>query len=181
MKVLIAGGGIGGLATALSLHALGIEAEVFEQAREIGEVGVGINMLPHAVKQLAALGLLPALDRAGTRTRELIYMNHLGQTVWQEPRGMDAGYDTPQFSIHRGKLLGALHQAAHERLGPAHIHTDCRLVCFDERADQVVARFEHRDGGERIEAAGDVLIGADGIHSTVRSRLYPDEGSPIWS
>jgi 5-methylphenazine-1-carboxylate 1-monooxygenase len=181
MKVLIAGGGIGGLATALSLHALGIEAEVFEQAREIGEVGVGINMLPHAVKQLAALGLLPALDRAGTRTRELIYMNHLGQTVWQEPRGMDAGYDTPQFSIHRGKLLGALHQAAHERLGPAHIHTDCRLVDFDQHADRVVARFERRDGGERIEAAGDALIGADGIHSTVRSRLYPDEGSPVWS
>jgi len=158
MKVLIAGGGIGGLATALSLHAVGIEAEVFEQARKIGEVGVGINMLPHAVKELAALGLLPALDRAGIRTGELIYMNRLGQTVWRESRGMDAGYDTPQFSIHRGQLLGVLHQAALERLGPAHIHTDRRLVGFDERA---VARFERHDGGERIDVAGDVLIGAD--------------------
>jgi len=181
MKVLIAGGGIGGLATALSLHAVGIEAEVFEQAREIREVGVGINMLPHAVRELAALGLLPALDRVGTRTRELIYMNRLGQTVWQEPRGIDAGYDTPQFSIHRGKLLGVLYQAALERLGPAHIHTDRRLVGFDERADRVVARFEDRDGGERIEAAGDALIGADGIHPTVRSALYPGEGPPVWS
>jgi 5-methylphenazine-1-carboxylate 1-monooxygenase len=181
MKVLIAGGGIGGLATALSLHAVGIEAEVFEQAREIGEVGVGINMLPHAVKELAALGLLPALGQTAIRTRELIYMNHLGQTVWREPRGTDAGYDTPQFSIHRGKLLGLLHQAALERLGAAHIHTDRRLVGFDERADRAVARFERHDGGDRIEAAGDVLIGADGIHSAMRSRLYPDEGPPVWS
>lgn len=181
MKVLIAGGGIGGLATALSLHAVGIEAEVFEQAREFREIGVGINMLPHAVKELAALGLLPALDRVGIRTRELIYMNRLGQTVWQEPRGMDAGYDTPQFSIHRGKLLGVLHQAALERLGAANIHTDHRLVGFDERADRAVARFACRDGSERIEAAGDALIGADGIHSTVRSALYPGEGPPVWS
>ncbi|MPZ34971.1 MAG: flavin-dependent oxidoreductase [Rhodospirillales bacterium] len=181
MKVLIAGGGIGGLATALSLHAVGIEAEVFEQARELREVGVGINTLPHAVKELATLGLLSGLDRVGIRTSELIYMSRLGQTVWQELRGMDAGYDTPQFSIHRGKLLGLLHQAALERLGSAQIHTDHRLVGFDERADRIVARFERRDGGERIEAAGDALIGADGIHSAVRSAFYPDEGSPIWS
>jgi 2-polyprenyl-6-methoxyphenol hydroxylase-like FAD-dependent oxidoreductase len=181
MKVLIAGGGIGGLATALSLHAAGIEAEVFEQAREIGEVGVGITLPPHAVKELAALSLLSALDRAGIRTNELFYMNRLGQTVWHEPRGIDAGYDTPQFSIHRGKLLGVLHQAALERLGPAQIHTDRRLVGFDERDGRAVARFERRDGGERIEAAGDALIGADGIHSTVRSRLYPGEGPPVWS
>jgi 2-polyprenyl-6-methoxyphenol hydroxylase-like FAD-dependent oxidoreductase len=103
MKVLIAGGGIGGLATALSLHDVGIEAELFEQAPEVCELGVGINMLPHAVKELTAIGLLPALDRVGIRTRELIYMNRRGQTIWQELRGMDAGYDTPQFSIHRGK------------------------------------------------------------------------------
>lgn len=181
MKVLIAGGGIGGLTTALSLHAVGIEVDVFEQAHEIHEVGVGINMLPHSVKQLAALGLLPALDRWGIRTRELIYMNRLGQMVWRESRGIDAGYDTPQFSIHRGKLLGVLHQAALERFGAAHVHTDRRLIAFEERADRVVARFERHDGGERIEAAGDALIGADGIHSIMRSRLYPDEGPPIWN
>src|SRR6185503_12956407 len=112
MKVIIAGGGIGGLAAALSLHQVGVEVALYEQARELRELGVGINMLPHAIKELASLGLLPALDAAGIRTRELIYANRFGQTVWQELRGLDAGLDAPQFSIHRGKLLGVLHEAA---------------------------------------------------------------------
>jgi 2-polyprenyl-6-methoxyphenol hydroxylase-like FAD-dependent oxidoreductase len=181
MRVLITGAGVGGLTTALALHAVGIEAEVFEQSREIRELGVGFSVLPHGVKVLAELGLLPALDEVGIRTRELIYANRFGQTIWREPRGIDAGYDVPQFSIHRGKLLGVLHRAVCERSGAAHIHTDSRLVGFTERGDQMVARFERRQGNERIEVAGDVLIGADGIHSTVRSILFPGEGPPIWS
>jgi 2-polyprenyl-6-methoxyphenol hydroxylase-like FAD-dependent oxidoreductase len=181
MKIIIAGGGIGGLTTALALHRAGIEADVYEQARELRELGVGINMLPHAIKELASLGLLPALDAAGIRTRELIYANRFGQTVWQELRGLDAGYDTPQISIHRGKLHSVLLRAAIERLGPARIHTDCRLVDFHERGDKVVAILEQRDGSERIEAIGDALIGADGIHSRVRALLYPDEGRPAWN
>ncbi len=181
MKVLIAGGGIGGLAAALSLHAAGIEAEMFEQVPELRELGVGINTLPHAIRELAALGLLPALDAAGIRTRELIYANRFGQTVWQELRGTDAGYDMPQFSIHRGKLHGVLHQAVVERLGPARLNTGCRLAGFAERGTEIVATFERREGGERFEAAGDALVGADGIHSAVRAQLYPDEGPPTWS
>jgi 2-polyprenyl-6-methoxyphenol hydroxylase-like FAD-dependent oxidoreductase len=181
MKVIIAGGGLGGLAAALSLHQVGIDVEIHEQARELRELGVGINMLPHAVKELALLGLLPALDAAGIRTRELIYANRFGQTIWQEMRGLDAGYDTPQISIHRGKLHSVLLRAAIERLGPARIHTDCRLVAFEERGNKVVAVLEHRDGSERIEATGDVLIGADGIHSRVRAMLYSDESRPAWN
>src|ERR1051325_475308 len=119
MKIVIAGGGIGGLAVALSLHQAGIEAEVYEQSRELRELGVGINMLPHAVKELASLGLLPALDSAGIRTRELIYANRFGQTVWRELRGTDAGYAMPQVSIHRGTLHGVLLRAVLERLGGA--------------------------------------------------------------
>src|SRR5580693_7378680 len=126
MHVLIIGGGIGGLATALSLHAVGIECTVFEQVRELRELGVGINTLPHAIKELAALGLLPALDAAGIRTRELIYANRFGQHVWREPRGLEAGLDTPQFSIQRGKLLGVLLAAVRDRLGPDAVRTGCR-------------------------------------------------------
>jgi 5-methylphenazine-1-carboxylate 1-monooxygenase len=181
MKVLIAGCGIGGLTTALALHEAGIEAELFEQAHEVRELGVGINMLPHAVKELAALGLLPALDRAGIRTRRVIFMNRFGQPVWEELRGTDAGYELPQISIHRGKLQGVLYQAALERLGASRIHTGHRLVDIAERGDRVLARFERRRDGERIAVAGDALIGADGIHSAVRALFYPDEGPPAWN
>src|SRR5262245_63612434 len=106
MKVLIIGAGIGGFATALSLHAAGIECEVFEQARSIRELGLGINLLPHAVKELAALGLLEALDRVAIRTAELRYTNRFGQEIWREPRGLAAGYAYPQFSIHLGPVRG---------------------------------------------------------------------------
>jgi 5-methylphenazine-1-carboxylate 1-monooxygenase len=181
MKVVIVGAGIGGLATALSLQEIGVEADIYEQARELKELGVGINMLPHAVKELAALGLLPALDQSGIRTRELIYANRFGQTVWQELRGLDAGYEMPQFSIHRGKLHGVLLRAVLDRLGTSRIHTNCRLMTFREAAGKIVARFEDRDDGSTFEVTGDVLIGADGIHSRLRALLYPEEGAPIWN
>jgi 2-polyprenyl-6-methoxyphenol hydroxylase-like FAD-dependent oxidoreductase len=181
MHVVIVGGGIGGLATALSLHEAGIDCTVFEQVRELRELGVGINTLPHAIKELAALGLLPALDRAGIRTRELIYANRFGQTVWRELRGTDAGFDTPQFSIHRGKLHGVLLAAVQERLGADAVRTGCRLISFAECGDRVVARFERRDGSDVFEVECDALVGADGIHSTVRAAFYPDEGPPVWN
>ena len=104
MKVIIAGGGVGGLVTALMLHARGIDCEIFEQADAIRELGVGINTLPHAIKELAELGLLDRLDAVAIRTYELFYTNRFGQEIWREPRGLDAGYDIPQFSIHRGRL-----------------------------------------------------------------------------
>ena len=120
MNVLVIGGGIGGFATALSLHAVGIACEVFEQSRGIRELGVGINMLPHAIKELTELGLLAALDRVAIRTYELIYTNRFGQEIWREPRGLEAGYAYPQFSIHRGQLQGVLYEAARARIGPDH-------------------------------------------------------------
>jgi 2-polyprenyl-6-methoxyphenol hydroxylase-like FAD-dependent oxidoreductase len=181
MHVLIVGGGIGGLAAALSLHAVGIDCTVFEQVRELRELGVGINTLPHAIKELAALGLLPALDRAGIRTRELIYANRYGQVVWRELRGTDAGFDTPQFSIHRGKLHTVLLDAVRERLGADKLRGGCRLVSFKDHGERVEARFAQRDSGETIIADGDAMVGADGIHSTLRAAFYPDEGAPVWN
>jgi 5-methylphenazine-1-carboxylate 1-monooxygenase len=181
VKVLIAGAGIGGLTTALSLHQAGIEVQVFERVREMRELGVGINMLPHAVKELAALGLLSGLDQAGIRTRELILANRFGQPVWREPRGMYAGYNMPQISIHRGRLQGVLYSAVLERLGPAAVHTGHTLVGVTQHANDVVAHIERRSDGAVVSVEGDVVVGADGIHSRVRDVLYPDEGPPIWN
>jgi len=181
MRVIIAGGGIGGLTTALMLHARGIDADVYEQSEAIGELGVGINTLPHAIKELAELGLLARLDAVGIRTHELIYANRFGQEVWREPRGTDAGYEVPQFSIHRGRFQGAIYQAVRERLGEAHIHRGHRLGAFAQDESGVTAYFFDRYGSHRATARGDVLIGADGINSRVREVFFPNEGSACWN
>src|ERR1700742_2219207 len=104
MKVIIIGAGIGGLVTGLMLHARGIDCEIFEQTDGIRELGVGINTLPHAIKELGELELLERLDAVAIRTHELFYTNRFGQEIWREPRGLDAGYEIPQFYIYRGRL-----------------------------------------------------------------------------
>ena len=181
MKVIIAGAGVGGLVTALMLHARGIDCEIFEQADAIRELGVGINTLPHAIKELAELGLLDRLDAVAIRTYELFYTNRFGQEIWREPRGLDAGYDIPQFSIHRGRLQGVIYQAVRARLGELRIHFNCRLGSFAPDEAGVTAYFFDRNGAHRHTARGDVLVGADGIHSLVREKLYPNEGPPAWN
>ncbi len=182
MKVLIAGAGIGGLTAALMLHRRGIAVEVFEQASEVREVGVGINTLPHAIGELAEFGLLPALERTGIRTRELIYFNRQGQEVWRELRGMDAGHAVPQFSIHRGRLQKLIHDAVIERLGPASVRTGVGLAGFVQDEGGVTAHFTDTRRGEAGHTVrGDVLVCADGIHSVARRQFYPDEGPPRWN
>ncbi|MEZ2126254.1 MULTISPECIES: flavin-dependent oxidoreductase [unclassified Sinorhizobium] len=180
MKALIAGAGIGGLTAALCLHKAGIDVDIFERSDEVRELGVGINMLPHAVIVLTELGLLDDLDAAGIRTRELIYTNRFGQVIWQELRGLEAGHDAPQISIHRGRLLGVIHKAVVARFGPESIRTGCRVEGFEQSEDGVVVHFCRTDGS-RDAVHGDLLIAADGIHSTIRTQLYPSEGRPIWS
>jgi 5-methylphenazine-1-carboxylate 1-monooxygenase len=182
MKALIIGGGIGGFATALTLQSEGIECELYEQAQVIHELGVGINLLPHATKALAGLGLLDALDRVAVRTYELFYTNRFGQQLWHELRGCHAGHDFPQFSIHRGRLQGVLYEAAKVRVGEQHIHTGHRLIDLSQDREGVTARFALRGSpSETVTARGDFLIAADGIHSTVRQALYPHEGPPAWN
>ena len=181
MKCIVIGGGIGGLTAALMLHARGIDCEIYEQSETIRELGVGINTLPHAIKELAELGLLERLDAVAIRTFELIYTNRFGQEIWREPRGTDAGYEYPQFSIHRGRLQGVIHNAVRSRLGESRIHTGHRLGAFAQDEAGVTAYFFDRHGSHRATARGDVLIGADGIHSAVREALYPDEGPARWN
>ena len=181
MKAIIVGGGIGGLTTALMLRARGIDCEVYEQADQIRELGVGINTLPHAIRELAALGLLDKLDAAAIRTFELFYLTRHGQEVWHEKRGLDAGDEVPQFSVHRGRLQGVIHQAVVDRLGPETIRTGRRLGAFTQDEGGISAFFFDRSGAHVHTARGDILIGADGIHSKVRETLFPEEGPPVWN
>jgi 2-polyprenyl-6-methoxyphenol hydroxylase-like FAD-dependent oxidoreductase len=183
MKIAIAGGGIGGLALALSLHDAGIEdVEVFETAPVVKELGVGINVLPHAVRELTELGLLHDLQAAGIPTGELAYYSKRGQRIWAEPRGLKAGYRWPQISIHRGELLAILYKAALARLGPARFHAGCHFARFRGGKDGVRAEFIDRANGSGAGAIdADLVVGCDGIHSAVRKALYPDEGPPHWN
>ena len=175
MGIAIVGGGVGGLALALALHARGIACTVFEAAAEVKELGVGINTLPHAIGRLAELGLLPALDQVAIRTRELRYLNRFGQVIRTEPRGLFAGHAVPQFSIHRGRLHRVLWQAALERLGPQRVLSGRRLESFAQGSDSVRLRFT--DG---TEVRAEALVGADGIHSRVRALLHADDGGMRW-
>src|ERR671934_1557644 len=146
MKVIIVGGGIGGLTTALMLHARGIDCEIYEQSDAIRELGVGINTLPHAIKELAELGLLDRLDATGIRTYELFYTNRFGQEIWRELRGIDAGYEVPQFSIHRGRLQAVIYQAVRARLGESRLHTGHRPGALFEGEGGGTPHFFHPPG-----------------------------------
>jgi 2-polyprenyl-6-methoxyphenol hydroxylase-like FAD-dependent oxidoreductase len=180
MAVLIIGAGIAGLTTALSLHQIGVEARVFESVETIEPLGVGINTLPHAVRELTELGLADRLAATAIPTAELAYYSKQGKLIWTEPRGRAAGYNWPQFSIHRGTLQMLLLEAARERLGADHIVTGHPLVGWEATGDTIRASFINRGSGEKVEAQGELLLAADGIHSTVRGTLYPDEGPPVW-
>lgn len=181
MTVLVAGGGIGGLTVALSLHQIGVKVRVFESVTELKPLGVGINVLPHACRELIELGLLDKLDETGVRTKELAYYSKHGKQIWSEPRGLEAGYKWPQFSIHRGILHQLLLDTARERIGSDNILTGHHLQDWTETANGVRARFIDKRGALAGEHEGSLLIGADGIHSSMRARLYPQEGAPIWN
>ncbi len=175
MTVIIAGGGIAGLSVALSLHQIGVPCRVFEQVREVRPLGVGINVQPHAVRELFELGLEAGLEAIGVRTREVAYYSKRGHPIWSEPRGMFAGYAWPQYSVHRGRLQQMLHGAVVERLGPDSVRTGAAVTGFRETAGGVEVSLA---GGETV--SGSVLIAADGIHSAVRRQLHPGEGPPRW-
>ena len=178
MQVIVVGGGIGGLSLALSLHQVGIAVRVYEAVRDLAPLGVGINLQPIAVRELTELGLGDELARTGLATRELSYFNKLGQLVHSEKRGIPAGYKWPQYSIHRGKLQLLLLRAVRARLGDDSVRTGLNLTAFEQDRQRVTARFQDGRSGANVEEHADILVGADGIHSTVRRQLYPGEGEP---
>ncbi|MER5931122.1 flavin-dependent oxidoreductase [Streptomyces sp. NPDC002054] len=185
MSIVIAGAGIGGLTTALSLHAAGVrpgDIRLLEAVSDIRPLGVGLNILPNAVRELAELGLLDELSAVSVPTGSLGYHNRHGRPIWHEPRGLQAGYHWPQLSVHRGRLQSVLADAVRERLGDGVIVTDSRVEGFTPLPDgRVRVSVRHPAAGGTSQAEADVLVGADGIRSAVRATLYPDEGPPCWN
>lgn len=181
-EVLIVGAGIGGLTLGLALHQAGIPCRIFESAAEIRQVGVGINLLPHATKELAALGLEEALARVAITTTDATFFNRFGQLIYQEPLGRSAGYEHPQFSIHRGDLQKVLLDAFRLRAGADRVVTNRHCVSVAQDEGGVTVTFT--DGSSvaaRVDVRGRVAIGCDGINSAVRKQFFPDEGEPRYS
>ncbi len=178
--VLIVGAGIGGLTTALELHRAGVSCRVVEAAPAFGPLGVGINILPHAARELDRLGLEERLSARGITTREQIFFNRFGQLIYAEPAGRYAGYADPQYSIHRADLHEVLLEAVTERLGAGAALPGHRVVGVDQDDRRAVAHVVRADGTTTDLEAG-VVIAADGIHSAVRAQLFPDEGPPLYS
>ena len=179
MEVLVAGGGIAGLTMALTCHEVGVPVRVFESVRTLRPLGVGINLQPNAVRELHDLGLADELAAIGVETEEWALVGRNGNDVWSEPRGLGAGYRWPQYSVHRGELQMMLYRAVVERLGPDRVVTGYRVTGFVHEHDAVLAELTTREG-DSVGTHGAVLIGADGLHSTIRAQMYPGEGDPRW-
>jgi 5-methylphenazine-1-carboxylate 1-monooxygenase len=176
MKIAIVGGGIGGLSLALALQQRGLACEVFETVPEIRELGVGITLLPHAMRELAALGLQAQLEAVGIENAESVFFNRFGQFIYQEPRGRHAGYALPEIGIPRGKLHRLLYEAVLQRLGPGAVHTNHRCSGVEQSEHSAIVRFTQTSSGAALPpVSADVVIACDGINSAVRRQFYPAE------
>lgn len=180
-NVVIVGAGIGGLALALELHAVGIPCQVYEAVSDIAPVGVGINVLPHASRALTRLGLEQQLSSVAVLTAESAFFNRFGQLIYRQPAGRAAGYEVPQYSVHRGDLQGVLLEAVLDRLGPDGVLTGWRCTGATQDDDQAVAHFVDADGAELPPQRARAVVGCDGIHSVVRKQLHTHEGAPRYS
>jgi 5-methylphenazine-1-carboxylate 1-monooxygenase len=182
LNVIIVGGGIGGVTLGLMLHRAGIRSRIFETVVDLKPIGVGINILPHSSRELSDLGLEAKLAAKAITTKESAFYNRYGQLIFSEPTGRYAGYEWPQFSIHRGDLHTVLLDAFIKRVGADRLHTGWRFVGADQDAAAVTAHFEDTETGEaRPSQHGDILIDCEGIHSVLRKQLYPHEGPPRYS
>jgi 5-methylphenazine-1-carboxylate 1-monooxygenase len=179
--VVVVGAGIGGLTTALSLHAAGIRTTVLERTRRIRPLGVGINIQPHAVRELTELGLGDDLAALGVPTAEMVWVDQAGVPQHRQDRGAAAGYHWPQYSVHRGELQMLLLAAVRDRLGPDAVRTGTAFEAVHQDEHGIRARVRDRETGAETEIAADLLVGADGLHSAVRAGLHADEGPLHWS
>ena len=180
--VLIAGAGIGGLSLALTLHEIGVPCLVLESVASLKPLGVGINLQPNAVRELYEMGFGPGhLDEIGVQTREFALVGLNGKDVYAEPRGLEAGYRWPQYSVHRGGLQMMLYRATVGRLGADAVRTGVRVAGYRNhaRGQGVTALVETRSGG-RQEIEGALLVGADGLHSAVRAQMHPGQPPIHW-
>lgn len=179
-EVLVAGGGIGGLVLALTLHQIGVPCAVLESVRELKPLGVGINLQPNAVRELEDLGIGEAeLDAVGIPAREWALVGLNGKDIYAEPRGKLAGYRWHQYAVHRGHFHMLLYRTVLERLGPDAVRLGCRVSGYRKDTDGVTALVERADGG-REELSAKLLIGADGIHSAIRAQMHPDQPPIHW-
>ena len=180
-NVVIAGGGIGGLATALTLHQIGVPCIVLEAVREMRPLGVGINLQPNAVRELYDLGITEEdLDRVGLPAREWALVGLNGNDIYSEPRGLLAGYNWPQYAVHRGHFHMLLHEKVIERVGPEAVRLGNRVTGYRKHADGTMSALIEEIDGSTSEATGTLLIGADGIHSAVRAQMHPAQPPIHW-
>jgi len=180
--IIIVGAGVGGLTLGLALHQAGIPCRIYESVPDIRPIGVGINLLPHATKELAGFGLEEALARVAIETKDATFFNRFGQLIYQEPLGRAAGYDHPQFSIHRGDLQMVLLAAFRARAGADRLVTNCHCAGVAQDETGVTVTFSDGPGGaNRIAVRGRAAIACDGINSAIRKQFFPDEGEPRYS
>jgi len=175
LKIAVVGGGIAGLGFALALRQKGMLCEVYEAASEVKELGVGITLLPHAMRELAALGVQDKLEAVAIENLESVFFNRYGQFIYREPRGRHAGYPVPELGIHRGKLHRILYEEALQKLGAAHVHTGHRCVGVEQNETGATVHFVDSVGAPRAPVKADIVIACDGVHSAIRRQFYPDE------
>ena len=175
MNIAIVGGGIAGLSFALGLHKRGIDCDVFESVTDIKEIGVGITLLPHGMRELAALGVQDALESAGIENLESVFYTQHGQYVYREARGRHAGYDLPEIGIHRGKLHRILFDAAVNRLGANKVHTGMRCTGFSQNADGVQIDFSNAHTGQPVSVKAQIAVACDGVNSVMRKQMHPQD------
>ena len=180
-KVIIAGGGIGGLSLALTLDQIGVPFVVFESVQKLRPLGVGINLQPNAVRELYDMGIDgEELNEIGLPAKEWALVGLNGNDIYAEPRGLLAGYNWPQYAVHRGQFQMLLYNQLCERAGADVVRLGHQVTGYEENADGTVSALIDLADGTAVRETGRLMIGADGLHSAVRAQMHPDQPPIHW-